>query len=84
MKVKGSLCCSDCEVLEFKVLRTVRNAHLNLKILDIRKADFGLFKDLFGRVMWNWALEGRETQEYHGCALITSLLFLPAPEEGRM
>jgi len=29
--------------------------------LDFRRADFGCFKDLLGRVPWNRALEGRGT-----------------------
>ncbi|KFW07543.1 hypothetical protein N327_05512, partial [Fulmarus glacialis] len=31
--------------------------------LDFRRADFGLFRDLLGRVPWGKALEGREAQE---------------------
>lgn len=46
--MKVCLYCNDYEELELKVLRTVRNVHLNLRILDIRKTDFGLFKDMFG------------------------------------
>ncbi|KFV02613.1 hypothetical protein N340_00830, partial [Tauraco erythrolophus] len=31
--------------------------------LDFRRAGFGLFRDLFARVQWNEALEGRGAQE---------------------
>jgi len=31
--------------------------------LDFRRADFGLFGDLLGRVPWDKALEGRGVQE---------------------
>ncbi|KFW67405.1 hypothetical protein AS28_01846, partial [Pygoscelis adeliae] len=31
--------------------------------LDFRRADFGLFRDLLGRVPWDKALEGRGAQE---------------------
>ncbi|KFV17265.1 hypothetical protein N340_13574, partial [Tauraco erythrolophus] len=31
--------------------------------LDFRRADFGLFRDLLGRVQWDEALEGRGAQE---------------------
>ncbi|KFV08192.1 hypothetical protein N340_06134, partial [Tauraco erythrolophus] len=31
--------------------------------LDFRKADFGLFRDLLGRVQWDEALQGRGAQE---------------------
>ncbi|PKU42736.1 hypothetical protein llap_6956 [Limosa lapponica baueri] len=63
LKLKGSLGCSDQEMLEFKILRAVRRAHNKLSILDFRRADFGLFRDLLGRVPWDKALEGRGTQK---------------------
>ncbi|KFQ04942.1 hypothetical protein N329_07333, partial [Haliaeetus albicilla] len=38
-------------------------AHSKLTTLDFRRADFGLFRDLLGRVPWDKALEGRGAQE---------------------
>ncbi|KFW64479.1 hypothetical protein AS28_12305, partial [Pygoscelis adeliae] len=38
-------------------------AHSKLTTLDFRRADFGLFRDLFGRAPWDKALEGRGAQE---------------------
>lgn len=61
--LKGSLGCSDYEMVEFKVLRTVRTVHSNFTTLDIRSADFDLFRNLLGRVPWDKALEGRTAQE---------------------
>ncbi|GAB0176047.1 nucleoside diphosphate kinase 6 [Grus japonensis] len=46
VKLKGSLGCSDHEMVEFKILRAARRAHSKLTTLDFRKADFGLFRDL--------------------------------------
>ncbi|GAB0191026.1 hypothetical protein GRJ2_001567900 [Grus japonensis] len=63
VKLKGSLGCSDHEMVEFKILRAVRRAHSKLTTLDFRRADFGLFRDLLGRVPWDKALEGRGPQE---------------------
>ncbi|PKU41619.1 hypothetical protein llap_8071 [Limosa lapponica baueri] len=63
MKLKGSLGCSDHEMVEFKVLRVVRRVHRKLVTVGFRRADLGLFRDLFGRVPWDKALEGREAQE---------------------
>ncbi|GAB0199701.1 hypothetical protein GRJ2_002435500 [Grus japonensis] len=63
VKLKGSFGCSDHETVEFKILRAVRRAHSKLTTLDFRRADFGLFGDLLGRVPWDKALEGRGTQE---------------------
>lgn len=34
VKLKGSLGCSDHEIQDFKILRTVRRAHSELSILD--------------------------------------------------
>ncbi|GAB0179954.1 mitochondrial enolase superfamily member 1 [Grus japonensis] len=63
VKLKGSLGCSDHEMEEFKILRAARRAHSKLTTLDFRRADFGLFRDLLGRVPWDKALEGRGTQD---------------------
>ena len=63
VKLKGSLGCSDHEMVEFKILRAVRREHSKLTTLDFRRADFGLFRDLLGRVPWDTALEGRGAQE---------------------
>ncbi|GAB0198633.1 hypothetical protein GRJ2_002328700 [Grus japonensis] len=63
MKLKGSLGCSDHETVEFKILRAVRRAHSKLTTLDLRRADFGLFRDLLGRIPWDKALEGRGAQD---------------------
>ena len=49
--------------MEFKTLRVARRAHSKLAALDFRRADFGLFRDLLGRVPWDTALEGRGAQE---------------------
>ena len=63
MKVKGSLGCSDHEMVEFKILRAARRVHSKLATLDFRRADFGLLRDLLGRIPWYKALEGRGAQE---------------------
>ena len=58
-KVKGSLSCSDHEIVEFRVLRT----KIKITTLYFRRVDFGLFRDLLEAVPWDKALEGREVQE---------------------
>ncbi|GAB0178700.1 mitochondrial enolase superfamily member 1 [Grus japonensis] len=63
VKLKGSLGCSDHEMVEFKILRAERKAHSKLTALDFRRADFGLFRDLLGRIPWDKALEGRGAQD---------------------
>ena len=50
VKLQGSLGCSDHEMVEFKFLRAERRVHNKLSTLDFRRADFGIFRDLLGRV----------------------------------
>ncbi|GAB0176056.1 hypothetical protein GRJ2_000070800 [Grus japonensis] len=50
-------------MVEFKILRAARRAHSKLTTLDFRKADFGLFRDLLGRIPWDKALEGRGARD---------------------
>jgi len=47
VKVKGSLGCSDHKVVEFRLLRGGTRVKSKLTTLDFRRADFGLFKDLY-------------------------------------
>ncbi|GAB0204363.1 hypothetical protein GRJ2_002901900 [Grus japonensis] len=63
VKLKGSLGCSDQQVVELKIHRAVRRAQSRLTTLDFRRADFGFFRDLLGGVPWDKALEGRGAQD---------------------
>ncbi|GAB0183676.1 hypothetical protein GRJ2_000832900 [Grus japonensis] len=63
VKLKGSLVCSDHEMVELKILRAVRRVHSKIISLDFRREDFGLFRDLLGRVPWDKALEGKGAQD---------------------
>ncbi|GAB0209884.1 hypothetical protein GRJ2_003454100 [Grus japonensis] len=63
VKLKGSLGCSDHEMVEFRILRAARRAHSKLTTLDFGRADLGLFRDLLARIPWDKALEGRGTQD---------------------
>ena len=60
MKLKDSLVCSDHEIVEFKIRKVVRRAYNSLATLGFRRADFGLFRDLLGKVLWDkpWREEG--------------------------
>ncbi|GAB0206060.1 hypothetical protein GRJ2_003071600 [Grus japonensis] len=63
VKLKGSLGGSDQEMVEFRILRAARRACSKLTTLDFSRADFGLFRDLLGRIPWDKALEGRGAQD---------------------
>ena len=77
VKLKGSLGCSGHEMVEFKILRAARRAHSKLTALVFRRADFGLFRHLLGRVPWDKDLEGRRAQ---GSWLIFKNYLLQAQE----
>lgn len=59
MKVKGSLGCSDYEIMDFEILRELSKTKSWIMSLDFCKADFGLFKDVLGRIPWETALEDK-------------------------
>ncbi|PKU28198.1 glycerol kinase [Limosa lapponica baueri] len=63
VKLKGSLGCSDHEIVEFKTIRAAQKMHSKLTTLDFRRADIGVLRYLHGRVTWEKALEGRGAQE---------------------
>jgi len=50
VKVKGSIGCSDHEMVEFRILRATRRVRSKLATLNFRRADFGLLRHLLGRV----------------------------------
>jgi len=63
VKVGGRLGCSDDEIVEFRILCGGSRAISRIKTLDIRRPNFGLFKELLGGIPWARALEGRGVQE---------------------
>ncbi|GAB0190586.1 mitochondrial enolase superfamily member 1 [Grus japonensis] len=63
LKVGGSLGCSDHEMVEFRILCGRSRAVNRITTLDFRRANFGLFKDLLGRIPWIKVLEGKGAQE---------------------
>ena len=54
--LKDSLGCSNHEMVEFDILRTVRRACSKLTALDFKRADFGLFRYLLNKVSWDSTL----------------------------
>jgi len=62
VKVGGRLGCSDHEMIEFRILSGGSRAISRIKTLDLRRAKFGLFKELLAGIPWARALEGRGVQ----------------------
>jgi len=44
-------------------MKAARRMRSKLATLDFRRADFGLLRDLRGRIPWDKGLEGRGAQE---------------------
>lgn len=63
VKVRGSLGCSDNEVVEFRILREENKANRRITALGFRRADSGQFMDLLGGILWDTVLERRGLQE---------------------
>jgi len=72
MKIGGSLSCSDCEIVEFRILHGGNMARSKIKTLDFRRANFGLFEDLLRGIPWVRALEGRGSKRAGRYLSITS------------
>jgi len=63
VKAGGRLGCSVHEMVEFRILRGGSRATSTIKTLDLRRANFRLFKELLGGILWTRALEGRRVHE---------------------
>ena len=72
VKAGGSLGCSDHEMVEIRILSEGSRVINRIKILDFRRANFGLFKELLGGMPWVQALEGRGSKRAGCCLNITS------------
>ena len=63
VKVRGSLGCSDHEMVDFRILREGNKANSRITALDFRRADSGQFMDLLGGIPWDIVLQRRGVQE---------------------
>jgi len=78
VKVGGRLSCSDHEMVEFRILRGESRAISRIKTLDLRRANFGFFKELLGGIPWASVLEVMGVQE---CWSLFESHFLHAQEQ---
>jgi len=77
VKTGGRLGCSDHEIVEFRILHLGSRVISRIKILDFKRANFGLFKELLAGILCVRALEGRGVQE---CSSLFKNHFLHAQE----
>lgn len=52
VKIRGNLGCSDHALVEFAVLRNRGQARSRVKMLNFRKANFPLLRELVSRTSW--------------------------------
>lgn len=62
-RLGGSLGYSDHKMEDVRILRGTGKANSRITTLDFWKADWNPFRDLFGKIPWETALERRGVQE---------------------
>ena len=72
VKVGGRLGCSDHQIVEFRILCGGSRAVSRIKTLDLRRATFGLFRELLGGIPWAKALESRGSKSAGRSSNVTS------------
>lgn len=50
-------------MVEFRILKGGGKAKTKITAVDLRRADFGIFRDLLRRIPWETVLESRVVQE---------------------
>ncbi|KAJ7418346.1 hypothetical protein BTVI_29644 [Pitangus sulphuratus] len=63
VKIGGSLGCSDHALVKFAVLRNMGQVKNKVRPLNLRKANFQLFKDIVNRIPWETALRDKVTEQ---------------------
>jgi len=63
VKTGGSLGCSDHTLVEFTVLRDMGKVRSIVRAVNLRKANFKLFKELVNRTSWETVLRDRGAEE---------------------
>lgn len=61
--IGGRLGLSDHEMIKFSILGEVRKGVSKTTTMDFRRANFGLFRTLVERVLWDTVLKGKGVQE---------------------
>ncbi|KAK4821037.1 hypothetical protein QYF61_012217 [Mycteria americana] len=63
VKIGGSLGCSDQTLVEFTVLRDMGQVRSKVRALNLRKANFQLFKELVNGTPWETALRDKGAEQ---------------------
>ena len=62
VKIAGRLGCSDRALVEFVIWRNAGLAKSRLRILNFRRVNFWLLKELLGGISWDTVLEDMGTE----------------------
>lgn len=62
LRARGSLGCSDHEMMKFRILQGGNKAKRRFTTLDFRRTGFHLLMDLLGRITWNMMLREEDTR----------------------
>lgn len=62
VKMERSLGCSDHDNVKLRILREVIKIKSRIKSLNLKRSDFGLFRDLLGKIPQDTALEAKEAR----------------------
>lgn len=60
VKVDGTFRSINREMMEFKNWREMK-MNIRITTLDFRRANFGLFMDPLGRILWDYCPEGQKS-----------------------
>ena len=63
VKIGGSLGCSDHALVEFVIWRNAGLAKSRVRILNFRRVNFWLLKELLGGISWENVLKGIGTEQ---------------------
>ena len=63
IRIGGCLGCSHHAVVQFKLLRDIRQAKSKLGKLPFRKANFQLFGELVNKTPWESLLKGKRAEQ---------------------
>ncbi|GAB0179484.1 hypothetical protein GRJ2_000413700 [Grus japonensis] len=63
VKIGGSLGCSDYSLVEFTILRDMGQIKNRVRMLNCRKANFQLFKELVDGTPWETAVRGEGAEQ---------------------
>jgi len=63
IRIRGCLGCSDHAMVESMHQRDMRQVKSKIRMLNFRKADFQLFRELVNKIPWETVLTGKGAEQ---------------------